>query len=157
MSRPIAERFWQHVDKINNSRCWVWIGSKTRTGYGHFKVRGKLVATHRLAYELLVGPIPAGMNIDHVCNHRDCVNPEHLRVCTPAENAKNRAIGIDNTSGLKGASWHSRDKKWTANIHTNGKQKFLGYFETKESAHAAYCEAATRLYGEFANFGKVVL
>ena len=66
--------------------CWEWL-CVTRTGYGRFKVARRYVTAHRFAYELLVGPIPPDMTIDHVvCANRLCVNPEHMEVVTLGEN-----------------------------------------------------------------------
>ena len=108
---------------------------------------------HRFAYASLVGPIPPGMQIDHRCGCRICVNPAHLRLATRAENSRNQKIPKDNTSGFKGVSWDKRKGKWRAGIRANGKTLYLGCFATREQAHTAYCEAAKRFHGEFANFG----
>ena len=67
--------------------CWHWIGSiKPRNGYGHCRIAGKDYNAHRLAYELLVGPIPAGAHVLHSCDVPHCVNPAHLRLGTHQEN-----------------------------------------------------------------------
>ncbi len=89
MSRPWQERFWSKVDKHGPGGCWIWTAFLTR-GYGHFTTTtdGHQVTkkAHRIAYELLVGPIPDGLCIDHVCRTRSCCNPEHLRPVTWREN-----------------------------------------------------------------------
>ena len=64
--------------------CWLWTGPKYHNGYG--QARGGRV--HRLMYEALVGPIPDGLELDHLCRIRECVNPEHLEPVTRAENAR---------------------------------------------------------------------
>lgn len=77
------ERFWEKVDKTAD--CWVWLGarSKSRSAeYGSF--RG--IRAHRIAYELVVGPIPEGLVIDHLCRNTLCVRPEHLEAVTQREN-----------------------------------------------------------------------
>lgn len=70
--------------------CWRWAGTKFSNGYGFFFKDGKRTLAHRAMYELHVGPIPRGMQIDHVrergCMYRDCVNPAHLEPVTGFEN-----------------------------------------------------------------------
>lgn len=74
-------RFWSRVEKTPD--CWFW---KRAQGYGYFQMDGKGILAHRLAYELLVGPIPAGLELDHLCGRKNCVNPEHLEAVTHQEN-----------------------------------------------------------------------
>lgn len=74
-------RFWEKVEKTPDS-CWLWTGTKDRNGYG---LAMKTVA-HRVAYAIEVGPIPAGLTLDHMCRNRACVRPSHLRPCTMREN-----------------------------------------------------------------------
>jgi len=89
--RPIQDRiinddrrrFWAKVDKTRE--CWLWLGAKT-TGYGVMRLRGKNVLAHRFAYEDIVGSIPEGLQIDHLCRNPSCVNPSHLEVVTNKEN-----------------------------------------------------------------------
>lgn len=81
-TRPtIEERYWAKVDK--SGECWIWTGARLPRGYGRFGVRaGDCRYAHRLAYEWLVGPIPHGFVIDHLCNRPWCVNPAHLEAVT---------------------------------------------------------------------------
>jgi hypothetical protein len=85
-------RFWRHVDKRGADECWPWLSTKSDDGYGKFRaVAGQpKVMAHRYAYELLVGPIPEGLQIDHVrargCIRKDCVNPAHLEPVTALVN-----------------------------------------------------------------------
>jgi len=77
--------------------CWLWTSSTDRDGYGQFAiVPSEKYQAHRFAYQLYVGPIPAGKVVMHTCDVRCCVNPDHLRVGTQADNmadmnAKGRA------------------------------------------------------------------
>lgn len=68
--------------------CWLWTGGKNPNGYGRVfdKGAGALRQAHRLVYERLVGPIPEGLQLDHLCRVRNCVNPEHLEPVTAREN-----------------------------------------------------------------------
>lgn len=77
-------RFWAKVDKTET--CWLWTGRLPRSGYGTLSISGKNVQAHRFAYELIVGPIPAGLQLDHLCRVRHCVNPAHLEPVTPRVN-----------------------------------------------------------------------
>jgi hypothetical protein len=83
-SKPTLEgRFWARVDKSGD--CWVWTGGR-RGRYGAFWVEGQQMGAHRFAYELLVGPIPDGLTLDHLCCNPPCVNPGHLEPVTFREN-----------------------------------------------------------------------
>lgn len=93
---------------------------------------------------------------DSMIDHIDCDglnnSRQNIRLCTAAENIRNRRIASNNTSGLKGASWDKHANKWIAHIKINGKAKHLGCFDSKEDAHTAYCKAALELHGEFCRF-----
>ena len=83
---PLDIRFWRYVDKTDD--CWLWTGAVCR-GYGHFCISQrptKTMKAHRFAYELITGPIPDGLTIDHLCRNPLCVNPDHLEPVTISEN-----------------------------------------------------------------------
>lgn len=73
----LQDRFWEKVNKLDG--CWEWTAFKN-DGYGVFKVGGVIQLAHRVAYELVIGKIPEGMIIDHLCRNRGCVNPAHMEV-----------------------------------------------------------------------------
>jgi hypothetical protein len=84
-STPVEPRFWAKVNKTET--CWLWTGAKdARRGYGSISVNGRSVGVHRVSYEMHKGPIPDGLEIDHLCRVRSCVNPDHLRAVTQREN-----------------------------------------------------------------------
>lgn len=82
---PLA-RFWGAVRKGGEHECWPWVGGRTKDGYGHFCPNGPKEYVHRFSYELHVGPIPSGKQIDHLCRNRRCVNPAHLEAVTKRVN-----------------------------------------------------------------------
>lgn len=88
-------RFWSKVDKNGPlpkwapflGPCWVWTAKPDPTGYARLSVKSRDFLAHRFSYELNVGPIPAGLDLDHLCRVRHCVNPCHLDPVTRGENA----------------------------------------------------------------------
>ena len=78
------ERLWARIDKTDT--CWLWTGTILQSGYGQIRWNAKQYRVHRFVYELLVGPIPEGLTLDHLCRVRHCVNPAHLEPVTMREN-----------------------------------------------------------------------
>jgi hypothetical protein len=81
--RPVMERFWEKVEKTGG--CWNWTAGLNAAGYGMFS-DGKTRLAHRFAYEMVVGKIPDGLQLDHLCRNRSCVRPDHLEPVTNREN-----------------------------------------------------------------------
>lgn len=88
-------RFWSRVDKSGPNGCWLWQGRTGSDGYGLVTngYRNQLRA-HRAAYAYMVGPIPDGLTIDHLCRVRACVNPAHLEPVTAIENSRRAATFV---------------------------------------------------------------
>lgn len=85
-AKPLAERFWAKVEKTD--WCWHWTAGVDKDGYGRIWVsqKARTRRAHRIAYEMLVGPIPSGLTLDHLCRNPACVNPDHLEPVTNREN-----------------------------------------------------------------------
>ncbi len=79
------------------SECALWEGARQSGGYGHFRCNKRNIYAHRFAYELLVGAIPDGMVVDHLCRTRACVNPQHMEIVTQRVNI------------LRGTGWSARN------------------------------------------------
>lgn len=82
--RPIEDRFWEKVDASGD--CWEWTAATMKGDYGAFWDATATRAAHVVAWELLVGPMPVGLQLDHLCQNPLCVNPDHLEPVTPREN-----------------------------------------------------------------------
>lgn len=100
---PGVERFWSKVHRRFDHDCWGWSGVRSPSGYSRFdEASGPTVQAHRYAYELLVGPIPDGYQLDHLCRNRWCVNPAHLEPVTQRENLR-RGEGWSGVNAQKNA------------------------------------------------------
>lgn len=91
-SQTREEAFWSRVEEPNGDGCWLWGGMITDKGYGAFSDQKRQRPAHRVAYELVVGPIPEGLDLDHLCRVRNCVNPGHLEPVTRRVNVL-RGVG----------------------------------------------------------------
>jgi hypothetical protein len=93
---------------------------------------------------------PEGFDVDHRSGRKLDNRKSELRVCDTSQNTCNRGAQSNNKSGFKGVFWSTWMNKWCSRIQLYQKNRHLGYFDTAEEAHAAYCEAAHSLHGEFA-------
>jgi DNA-directed RNA polymerase subunit RPC12/RpoP len=88
--RARADWFWQQVEKTDT--CWNWTHSAGHHGYGRLWIGTRTVLAHRMAYDLVVGPIPDGLTIDHLCRNARCVNPAHLEAVDQQENVRRQYV-----------------------------------------------------------------
>lgn len=134
--KTIEDRFWEKVEKTEG--CWNWTAAKNQYGYGIFAITKKdLHPSHRFAYQLAMGDIPAGMQVDHICRNRACLRIEHLRIVTPAQNCQNLDAHRDNKSGHRGVSWYTRSNKWRVRVSVRGRDYVGGMFDDLEEAAEA--------------------
>ena len=94
-----VQRIYANVVIDGSTGCWNWTKSTNPGGYGFFRMNHKTFLAHRVAYELLVGPIPEGLCACHHCDNPRCVNPAHLFIGTRADN---------NYDSIKKGRRHSR-------------------------------------------------
>lgn len=93
-------RFWSKVAIATGDECWIWIAGKTNAGYGQYHIgmagknRSKMGLAHRISFEAIRGQVPEGLDLDHLCRNRDCVNPDHLEPVTRGENVRRGIKGV---------------------------------------------------------------
>jgi len=102
--RPVLERFYSHTESFGE--CLLWTGRKSKNGYGQFRVgsRGidrRMVRAHKWIYEYLVGCVPDGLDLDHLCRNRACVNHLHLEPVTRRENLRRSPLSNYNKTHCK--------------------------------------------------------
>lgn len=123
------DRFWSKVNKTNSTDdCWIWNGpfrSSDKTKYGIFFTynNGKQITNgaHRYIYEQLIGTIPNGLVIDHLCNTPSCVNPNHLNATTQKENVlRSNGLSAKNARKTHCPQGHPYDEINTSVSKTNG-------------------------------------
>lgn len=127
--------------------------TKLKHGYISVQIGKKRYNLHRLVWKIMTGQDPKGV-IDHINNNRQDNRFVNLRDVSKSQNSRNRSINKNHKYKLKGARFSKDKNKWFTTIDVNCKTIWLGFHETAEEAHKAYCEAAKTYFGEFANTGK---
>lgn len=126
---PVPFRIVEQVE-LSSDGCWLWTGQLDRYGYGKIKMGGRegvLKKAHRIAYEAFVRPIPGGLEIDHLCRVRRCVNPAHLECVTHRENM------------LRGNTPSSANVKKTRCPQGHGYDKENTYVDRSGRRHCRAC------------------
>lgn len=103
--------------------CWLWLGDSVKGGYGRVRHGGRNVLAHRWAYELLVGQIPDGMTLDHLCRNPACVRPSHLEAVTMLENSLRAPTSVTatNTAKTRCPKGHPYDESNTYRMPSGGR------------------------------------
>lgn len=144
------EAFEARTEPLVWSSCIVWVGATTHDGYGRLGVNGRDTLAHRYSWEREHGPIPGGVEVDHTCWERSCVNVEHLRLATRQQNTQN-------LSGARSGRMHDlprgvarNGRGYQAQVRHNGQRHHLGTFGTVEEASQAAEAKRAILFGEYA-------
>lgn len=114
-AKPLVDRFAARALSRGDG-CWEWIGFHDRLGYARIQVGRSGWMAHRIAYETFIGPIPDGLELDHLCRNRGCVNPTHLEPVTHLENMR-RGLHANKTQCPRG---HPYDAENT--LHRDGRR-----------------------------------
>jgi hypothetical protein len=99
--------------------CWEWIACRDRAGYGRLLVGKSAGLAHRYIYELMIGPVPEGLELDHLCRNTSCVNPAHLEPVSHQENCR-RGRQTERKTHCPRGHPYSGDNLY---INPNGSQK----------------------------------
>lgn len=137
---------------VKDGDCLTWTGAVDGGGYGTIRSGGRNRKAHRVAWELANGPIPSGMYIDHRCWNPACVNVDHLRLATPAQN--NSYLSTTGRTSEKSPARNVRraGNRWEVRLGASG-HLYIGHFDTLEEAKAAAERARAEHYEEFAGRG----
>ena len=133
--------------KLGPDPCWIWEGTVNQ-GYGVIK-RHRLprLFAHRLSYEKVYGEIPEGLQVDHICRHPACFNPNHLRAVTQKQNNENRGTySRRSSSGFRGVYYMKHLGKWVARTKHFKATYEDGPFDTVEEAYAAVVKLRLRVH-----------
>lgn len=150
---PVTGIFTWAIKKAIRFHIGQIAGNFNQDGYRVIMIDGFQYFAHRLAWLYIYGEWPSD-ELDHINNIRDDNAINNLREANRSQNMRNARTKKTSTSGMKGAlKGNCKKRPWISKIRINGKNIFLGNFKTANEAHAAYCDAAKKEYGDFFNVG----
>ena len=141
------ELFWSKVEKTDT--CWLWTAGRCGRDrrYGKFGVGYPRAAlAHRWSYENAYGPIPAGMQVDHICRVTLCVRPDHLRLATNKQNHENVVAQRDSKTGVRGVYYDPRVGTYYVQVTHNGNRHCGRTYSSLDEAERAAIALRNRLY-----------
>jgi hypothetical protein len=107
----LPERIESKIMPEPNSGCWIWLAYLAPFGHGRIKFEGRMREAHRVVYELIKGPVPEGLELDHLCKLPCCVNPDHLEPVTHAVNMRRSKPG-QKTHCINGHEYNEKNTYW---------------------------------------------
>ena len=158
INKDLLNKMFEYRDgnlyrKISLGRTKVGykVGFVNNKGYLSVNINKKNLLVHRLIWMMHFDEFPS--LLDHIDGNRQNNNIENLRIATRNQNAHNKSINKNNTSGVKGVCWHKHTKKWNAQIWHNKKHYHLGLYDSLQKAKEVVMNTRNILHGEFANHG----
>lgn len=143
--------YWK-INRTNTVKAGHAAGCINGKRYVQIRVDGIQFYVHRIVWALHHGYWPPRHNqVDHINGNKTDNRPQNLRLATNAQNQMNCPVRSGTKSGLKGVWFYAATGKWKARIMLNRRHIHIGYFDDKEAAHAAYCQRASELHGDFAH------
>lgn len=147
----LEEKLEYYSVPVTECGCIVWTGYFNETsGYGVINVKGQSKLAHRVSWEISYGPAPKSKVVDHICGNRLCINADHLRLATKAENSQHRTrLGSNNTSGHRNV-YRNKNGSWYVSIKHKGTHNHFGTYSSIEEAQTVAKSKRKELFGEFA-------
>jgi hypothetical protein len=142
--------YWK-VSKAKKIRIGDIAGCITNKRYLRTIINGKLYLNHRLIFLMHHGYLPK--MIDHINGNSLDNKIENLRECNQQQNNYNQKLNANNLSGIKGVSWHKKQKKWIVQLQVNGKKCFFGYYKDIDYAKFIADSMRYKYHKQYANYG----
>jgi len=149
---PETGVFLNRITRSNQAKEGHQSGCVDQTGYIYIYFKMTRLLAHRMAWMYMYGIEPDGQ-IDHINGDRTDNRIANLRVSTAHQNARNRGLSKNSSTGFKNISWNAERGSWEVSIKMNGKKAFFKRFKILQEAQRAAISAREELHGEFANHG----